>query len=88
MELEGQDADCPQINLLVILLSIQKLRGKIQRSPTESTPELPLLIHSPPEITKLYVTLKLKSTYMHQHNVLRFDVPVKNLLIMNVTYGI
>ncbi len=61
MKLKGENANCPQINLLIILFSIQEFRRKVQRRSTECTSKLAFFIDRPSKITKFHNSLEIKN---------------------------
>lgn len=58
-ELVCKDTYRPKINFLIVSLTLQNLRRKIQGSPTKSCPEISWVhfIDSPSKITKLNISL-------------------------------
>lgn len=51
-QLEGQDADGPQIHLLVVALAGELLGGDVQRRPAEGVAQVVAAIDCPPEIAQ------------------------------------
>lgn len=57
MQLVGQDADGPQIHLLIVLLPLQQLRREVERRPAEGGPQFLFFIDRPSEIAQFDITL-------------------------------
>lgn len=79
--LETHNADCPQVNLLIVELSTEQLWGHIEGCATECVSHGVAYLRRPSEIAYLGHPIA-------QHNVLRFDVTVDYPVVMQFAYGL
>lgn len=81
-ELVRQDAETPQVHLLVVIIllasRLDHLRRQIVQSPTHSIPPVVWRVHAPPEIRDLDLSMDANQ------DILRFDIPMHDVLFVQM----
>lgn len=83
-ELVGEDADRPEINLVIVGFLVDELGGHIVNSATESCPPLVNRVGSPAEIAKFNCHLLEVS----DQNILRLYVPMDHVTFLQVQQSV
>ena len=84
-QLKSENTYVPYINLVVILLFLNNLRRRIQRSPTPGIPQKRRM-YGPAKITYFDNILRYFFVYLMEQNVLRLDISMDYVLIMHEFY--
>mmetsp|Transcript_21606 Transcript_21606/g.44583 ORF Transcript_21606/g.44583 Transcript_21606/m.44583 type:complete len:271 (-) Transcript_21606:618-1430(-) len=78
-KLVQQHPQRPRVHLLIVLLSLDHLRGKVVQRPAHGVPPRSRRVHTPPEIRNLDIVVR------PEKQILRLDIPVNDVLRMAVT---
>jgi len=70
------NADCPDVDFLVIARALEEFRREVKGSAAEGAAKFFLFVDCPPKITQFYIA-------MYQHDVLRLYVSVENLVFVH-----
>ena len=79
----SKNTNCPQVNLVVIGLLVDQLRGNVVNGTTESCPSLVYGVGRPAEVAEFDCHL----VEVGDQNVLRLDVPMNHIAVLQVQQG-